>query len=66
MILNDPNRLFPIGERAKKIAKIYLMICDLPIISPHGHCDPRWFSENVRFPDPAELFVITVITSLEC
>ena len=30
----------------------------LPIISPHGHCDPSWFSENKRFPDPATLFVV--------
>ena len=59
MVLTDPNRLFPIGERAKEIAKdLFNEICDLAIISPHGHCDPRWFSENLRFPDPAELFVI--------
>lgn len=30
---------------------------DLPIISPHGHTDPRWFAENEPFPDPAQLFV---------
>ncbi|MBL4808227.1 MAG: glucuronate isomerase [Rhodobacteraceae bacterium] len=36
---------------------IYDSIKDLPIISPHGHTDPRWFAENEAFPDPAQLFV---------
>jgi glucuronate isomerase len=31
---------------------------DLPIVSPHGHTDPRWYAENAAFPDPATLFVI--------
>jgi glucuronate isomerase len=30
---------------------------DLPIVSPHGHTDPRWYAENAPFPDPARLFV---------
>ena len=30
----------------------------MAIISPHGHCNPKWFSENKRFPDPAQLFVV--------
>jgi glucuronate isomerase len=30
----------------------------LPIISPHGHTDPRWYAENEAFPDPARLFVV--------
>jgi glucuronate isomerase len=37
---------------------LYDSVKNLPIISPHGHCDPRWFAENERFPNPAELFVI--------
>jgi len=28
-----------------------------PIVSPHGHTDPRWFAEDAAFPGPAELFV---------
>jgi glucuronate isomerase len=31
---------------------------DLPIVSPHGHVDPRLFSENRPFPDPTELILI--------
>jgi glucuronate isomerase len=29
----------------------------LPIISPHGHVDPRLLAENRAFPDPATLIV---------
>ena len=31
---------------------------DLPIVSPHGHTDPRWYAEDAPFPDPATLFVV--------
>ncbi len=58
-MLNDPDRLFPIEQGARDLARaLYQTVADLPIISPHGHCDPRWFAEDARFPNPAELFVI--------
>lgn len=37
---------------------IYQSIRDIPIVSPHGHCDPSWFAENTAFSDPAELLII--------
>lgn len=59
MKLTDPNRLFPVDPATRKLAQdLYAGIRDLPIISPHGHCDPKWFAQNKRFPNPAELFVI--------
>ena len=59
MSLLNSNRLFPVDLKKRTIAKsLYEQVCDLPIISPHGHCDPIWFSKNKRFPDPAQLFVI--------
>ena len=59
MSLIYKNRLFPQNNTALEIAQdLYKTIEDLPIISPHGHCDPSWFSRNERFPDPAQLFVI--------
>ena len=59
MALNDPDRLFPSDPRARDIARaLYGTVRDLPIISPHGHTDPRWFAENAPFPDPAQLFVV--------
>jgi glucuronate isomerase len=36
---------------------LYDEIKDLPLISPHGHTDPRWFAHNARFADPMSLLV---------
>ena len=59
MPLTDPDRLFPVESRLRDMARaFYESVHDLPIISPHGHCEPRWFAENRRFPNPAELLVI--------
>ncbi len=56
MPLNNPDRLLATNEKHLDLAKeIYDQIENLPIISPHGHCNPSWFSENKRFPDPAHL-----------
>ena len=37
---------------------LYAGIRDLPIVSPHGHCEPAWFAEDAPFPDPAALLVV--------
>ncbi len=37
---------------------LYQGICELPIVSPHGHCDPAWFAGDVPFANAAELMVI--------
>ncbi|AXI49018.1 glucuronate isomerase [Sulfitobacter sp. SK012] len=59
MTLTDPDRLFPVGERQRDLARaLYGAVSDLPILSPHGHCDPSWFAKNARFSNPAELFVV--------
>ncbi|MBV8183055.1 MAG: glucuronate isomerase, partial [Hyphomicrobiales bacterium] len=53
-----PDRFFPIEPQARRIARrLYESVEDLPILSPHGHTDPRWFAKNEAFPDPATLFV---------
>lgn len=52
------DRLFPLDQSTRAIARtLYEGVRDLPIISPHGHTDPRWYAENEAFPDPAQLFV---------
>ncbi len=52
------DRLFPVESAARRIAReLYETVRHLPIVSPHGHTDPRWFAENEAFPDPAQLFV---------
>lgn len=57
MLLHD-DRLFPAEPVTRSIARrLHAGIRDLPIVSPHGHTDPRWFAENEPFPDPATLFV---------
>ena len=56
-MLND-NRLFPADSAARSVAvKLYERVRNLPIISPHGHTDPRWFAENGAFPNPAALLI---------
>ncbi|HEY9055770.1 MAG TPA: glucuronate isomerase [Aurantimonas sp.] len=58
MALLDPDRLFPADERTRAVARaLYETVRSLPVVSPHGHTDPRWFAENEAFPDPARLFV---------
>jgi glucuronate isomerase len=52
------DRLFPTDITTRTIARrLYAEVQNLPIISPHGHTDPRWYAENAAFPDPARLFV---------
>ena len=59
MTRNHPDRLFPSDTFSRGLAReLFENIEGLPIISPHGHCDPSWFSVNKRFPDPAQLFVV--------
>ena len=59
MALLDDDRLFPVDEAGRKIARaLYDSVRALPIVSPHGHTEPRWFAENQPFPDPAQLIVV--------
>ena len=53
-----PDRLLPIEPDARAIARrLYGAVEGLPILSPHGHTDPRWFAEDQPFADPAALFI---------
>jgi glucuronate isomerase len=56
-MLNDSRLFFADPASRSVAAKLYESVRDLPIISPHGHTDPRWFAENGAFPNPAELFI---------
>jgi len=58
MKILDANRLFPADRETRSIAaRLYETVRDLPIISPHGHTDPRWFAFNEPFPNPAALLI---------
>ncbi len=53
-----PDRLFPSQPDVRAIARrLYEDVCDLPIISPHGHTDPRWFAGNASFTNAADLLL---------
>lgn len=57
--LIHPDRLFPADPGTRAVARrLYGTVKDLPIVSPHGHTDPRWYAENQPFTDPAALFVV--------
>lgn len=53
------DRLFPADPSTRAIARdLFRAVESLPIVSPHGHTDPRWWGENPAFENPAVLFVI--------
>ena len=58
MINLHPDRLFPAEKNSREIArKLYQGVKELPIISPHGHCDASWFANNTAFGNATELLV---------
>jgi glucuronate isomerase len=53
------DRLFPSDGTTRSIARrLYESVQHLPIVSPHGHTEARWFAEDAAFPDPTELFIL--------
>ena len=59
MHLIDDDRLFDAEPTARGLAReLYAGIKELPLISPHGHTEPRWYAENTPFPDPAQLLIV--------
>jgi glucuronate isomerase len=57
LTLHD-DRLFPADPTVRALAReIHAGVCNLPIISPHGHTDPTWFAENRPFSDAPSLLL---------
>jgi glucuronate isomerase len=53
-----PDRLLPPEPGVRAIARrLYEAVRDLPILSPHGHVDPRLLLHDEPFADPASLLV---------
>ncbi len=53
-----PHRYFS-AENAPLAHELYQTVADLPLVCPHGHVDPRLFSDpDYRFGSPTELFLI--------
>ncbi len=58
-MLLDDNRLFDADGRVRGIAReLFEAVRGLPLVSPHGHTEPRWYAENLPFPDPARLLIV--------
>ncbi|TIM36720.1 MAG: hypothetical protein E5Y69_17130, partial [Mesorhizobium sp.] len=58
-VLTHPDLLFPSETRPLSLARdLYAGVKNLPIVSPHGHTDPRWYALNEAFADPAQLLVV--------
>src|SRR5215213_10319903 len=54
----DPDRLLPADPAERDVARrLYEAVRDLPVISPHGHVDPRLLLDDEPFPDPATLLI---------
>jgi len=58
MLIHE-DRLLPADPVTRGVAlRLYNEVRNLPIVSPHGHTDPRWYAEDQPFADPARLFVV--------
>lgn len=52
-------RYFDDNDEVRSTAiDLYSEVKYLPIVSPHGHVDPKILAENSPFPDPTELILI--------
>lgn len=53
-----PDRLFSADPATRAITReLFALVEKLPIISPHGHTDPRWFAGNANFGNATELLL---------
>src|SRR5690348_11040199 len=53
-----PDRLLPTEPGVRDVARrLYAAVRDLPIVSPHGHVDPRILLDDTPFADPTSLFI---------
>jgi len=53
-----PDRLLPSDPAVRPVARrLYAAVRDLPIVSPHGHVDPRVLLDDEPFADPTSLLI---------
>jgi glucuronate isomerase len=54
----NPDRFFPADSATRAVARsLFARVENLPILSPHGHTDPRWFATDAPFEDATSLFL---------
>lgn len=57
--LPDDRYLGPDPKQKEIALELYFQVRDLPLLCPHGHVDPRVFSDpDYSFGSPADLFII--------
>jgi glucuronate isomerase len=55
----DEHRLFAADPSERAIAaRLFAEVRALPIVSPHGHTEARWFAADEPFRDPATLLIV--------
>ncbi len=48
-----PDRLFPADPATRAVARqLFQLVENAPILSPHGHTDPRWWGRTRHSPTP--------------
>ena len=53
------DRFFDSDPSVRRLARtIYERTSALPIVSPHGHVDPRLLADDAPFPEPTALFIL--------
>jgi glucuronate isomerase len=53
------DRVFDPEPSVRRLARtIYERTAALPIVSPHGHVDPRILADDAPFPEPTTLFIL--------
>ncbi len=54
-----PDRLLPVDPSVRGLAReLYASVAGLPIISPHGHTDPRWFAQDESFGNATDMLIV--------
>jgi glucuronate isomerase len=57
LVLHE-DRLLPSEPGARALAhRLYAAVCDLPIVSPHGHVPAAMLAEDEPFANPASLLI---------
>src|SRR5207253_11256486 len=53
-----PDRLFSSDPAQRDFRReLYATIKQLPIVSPHGHTDPQWYTDNEPFTNASSLLI---------
>ena len=55
--LHEDRFFDPDPSIRSKARELYETVKEYPIVSPHGHVDPKIFVDNSPFPNPVELFI---------